>query len=145
MNKDIYFLEICNTISKMSSCLSKQVGAILVRDNMIISTGYNGTPKGVLNCNEGGCKRCLDRKNNIISEGEKLNDCICLHAEENCIIQAAYNGISTKDSILYCTHEPCSECLKLLINAGISIIKYSNSYDCIRNPLILKMFKMEKI
>ena len=122
--RDIVFLRMAREVAKLSNCRSRQVGAILTRDNMIISTGYNGTPKGVKNCFDGGCERCASE----VESGMGLSDCICVHAEENAIVQAAYNGVATADSILYCTHKPCKTCLKTLINAGVMEVFYVFDY-----------------
>ena len=108
---------------------------------MIILTGYNGTPKGVLNCNEGGCKRCNDKN----KRSGLLNNCICVHAEQNIITLAAREGISTNNCILYCTNKPCNECLKLLINAGIKEVYYLLDYNTIPNMELLKKIKLRKI
>jgi dCMP deaminase len=120
----LVFMKMAEILSSLSSCVRPKKAAILVRENMIISTGYNGTPKGVLNCDEGGCDRC----NNDPEHGKDLDKCICVHAEENAIIQAAYNGISTKDSTLFSTHKPCWTCLKTLMNAGIRRVYFVHEY-----------------
>lgn len=116
MDRNEYFMRIARTVSLRSSCVRRQVGAILVREDMIVSTGYNGTPKGLTNCNEGGCPRC---NMDDIPSGEDLEDCICVHAEQNAIVQAAFNGISTDGTRLYTTLAPCTTCTKLIINAGV--------------------------
>lgn len=133
------FLKIAQIVSTLSNCASRQVGAILVREKMIISTGTNGTPKGVLNCDEGGCDRC---NASSIPSGEQLDKCICVHAEENSVIQAAYNGISTKDSMLFCTHKPCQECVKILINAGVRRVFYINDYNVTYDDALLKTIQL---
>ncbi|MEM2131514.1 MAG: dCMP deaminase family protein [Candidatus Woesearchaeota archaeon] len=125
---DEYFIKIAKLIASRSSCSSRHVGCIIVKDKMIISTGYNGTPRGIKNCDEGGCQRCEDRKKNIISSGERLDECICVHAEENAILQAAYHGISLKDATLYTSLCPCRYCAKHIINAGIKKVFYSENY-----------------
>lgn len=129
------FLKITECLAELSNCKTRRSGAVLVRDNMIISTGYNGTPKQVLDCGEGGCDRC----NGESKAGEGLDICICVHAEENAIIQAAYNGISTKDSVLYSVYKPCWYCLKSLINAGVRRVYYITEYDGIGYPKALAM------
>jgi len=123
-----YFLSIAAIVATRSDCVSRGVGAVLVRDSSIIATGYNGSPKGIKNCSLGGCDRCKDKLLGKIPSGEQLDKCICAHAEENTIAQAANNGISTKNSILYCTHLPCIQCSKLLIQAGIKKILYKEDY-----------------
>ena len=100
------------------------MAAVIVKDQRIISTGYNGTPRGVKNCFEGGCPRAHSNS----TSGSDLGNGICNHAEENAIIQAAYHGISVKDSTLYCTLSPCLLCAKMIINAGISEVVYETEY-----------------
>ena len=120
-----YFIELANLISKKGSCVKRQVGAVIVRDNMVISTGYNGTPRGVANCNEGGCARCNDA---TVRSGQKYDECLCVHAEENAIVQAAYQGVSTKDSILFTNLCPCLYCAKSIVNAGIKKVFYNEAF-----------------
>ncbi|MBT3691003.1 AAA family ATPase [Candidatus Woesearchaeota archaeon] len=112
---DEYFMNIAHEVAKRSDCMKRHTAAVIVKDKRIISTGYNGAPKGLKNCNEGGCKRC----NSFGHTGEDLGECICSHAEENSIVQAAYHGISVKDTVLYTTQSPCVACTKLIINSGI--------------------------
>ena len=108
-------MNIAHEVAKRSDCMKRHTAAVIVKDKRIISTGYNGAPKGLKNCNEGGCKRC----NSFGHTGEDLGECICSHAEENSIVQAAYHGISVKDTVLYTTQSPCVACTKLIINSGI--------------------------
>ncbi|MFA6910096.1 MAG: cytidine/deoxycytidylate deaminase family protein [Candidatus Cloacimonadaceae bacterium] len=119
-----YFMKMAFLVSTRSTCLRRAVGAALVRDNQLISTGYNGSPKGSPHCAETGCLR---EQNNIPS-GEKHELCRGVHAEQNAIIQAAINGSSTRGAILYCTHQPCSICAKMIINAEIKTVYIANSY-----------------
>ncbi len=116
---DEYFVKITEVVRMRADCLRRQVGAIIVKDFRILATGYNGTPHGIKNCTEGGCLRCLRRHKKEIDWYEYEESCICLHAEQNAIIQAAYLGVSTEGGILYSTTNPCSSCAKMLINAGI--------------------------
>lgn len=117
---DHYFMKIAETVKIRCNCLSSKKGAIIVKDKQIISTGYNGSPKGVRHCNEGGCVRCRDRHLGKIKSGDYYAAvCICSHAEENAIVQAACNGISTKGATLYTTFTPCHMCARMIINAGI--------------------------
>jgi len=122
---DEYYLDVARQVAKRSSCSRRQVGAVIVAANRIISTGYNGTPRGVTNCDEGGCPRCA---NTTIPSGEKIDTCLCSHAEENAIVAAAYHGIATKGAILYTTFSCCLTCAKMAINAGIKSIKYGGRY-----------------
>lgn len=121
---DEYFMQIARIVSLRSNCMKRKVAAVVVKDKRIISTGYNGTPRGTKNCNEGGCPRC----NSFADSGSALGDCLCSHAEENSIVQAAYHGISVKDSILYTTFSPCLICTKIIINAGIREVVYNLDY-----------------
>lgn len=110
--------------STRSTCLRRQVGAVLVKDNQILSTGYNGSPKGVRHCSETGCLRA---KNNVPS-GKMHELCRGLHAEQNAIIQAGLNGSSARGANIYCTHQPCSICAKMIINAEIRVVYISEPY-----------------
>ena len=121
---DEYFMDIAKVTASRSNCCRRHIGAVIVKDHRIISTGYNGTPKGVKNCNEGGCPRCASDA----PSGEKLGECICCHAEENAIVQAAYHGVSVKDSSIYTTFSPCLLCSKMIINSGIKEVIYLNLY-----------------
>jgi dCMP deaminase len=121
---DEYFMEMAQVVSKRSTCLRRSVGAILVKDKHILSTGYNGAPKGLKHCDEEGCLR----EDLNIPSGERHELCRGLHAEQNAIIQAAVFGISIKDSVLYCTNTPCVVCVKMLINAGVKEIIFSGDY-----------------
>ncbi|TSC93366.1 MAG: dCMP deaminase [Candidatus Berkelbacteria bacterium Licking1014_85] len=138
---DEYFRNIAELVSTRSNCIKRHVGAILVKDKKIISTGYNGTPKGIANCDEGGCPRCNDPN---IKSGEQLDRCICVHAEENTIIQAAYHGVSTEGAAIYCNFCPCNYCTKHLINAGIKEVIYWDDYYKL-DEISLKMLKEAKI
>ena len=116
---DHYFMEIAEAVKMRCNCMSAKKGAIIVKDKQIISTGYNGTPRGITHCNEGGCKRCTSRHLGRIKSGVYSEPCICAHAEENAIVQAAHNGSSIKGATLYTTFTPCTTCSKMIINAGI--------------------------
>lgn len=122
---DKYFMDIALVAASRSNCCRRHVAAVLVRDRRIISTGYNGTPRGVRNCSDGGCPRC----NSNTPSGHGLGDCLCSHAEENSIVQAAYHGISVKGSTLYTTYSPCLSCAKMIINAGIVEVVYHQRYS----------------
>jgi len=122
---DNYFMNIADVAASRSNCSRRHVAAVIIKDNRIISTGYNGTPRGIKNCFEGGCPRCASDT----LTGEKLDECLCSHAEENSIVQAAYHGISVKDGILYTTYSPCLLCAKMIINAGIVEVVYKERYS----------------
>ena len=121
---DEYFMEMAHVVAKRSTCLRRKVGAILVKEKHILSTGYNGAPKGLKHCSETGCLR----ENQNIPSGERHELCRGLHAEQNAIIQAAVFGVSIKGSVLYCTFTPCVVCVKMLINAGVTEIIYAGEY-----------------
>ena len=122
---DRYFMDIAHVAATRSNCSRRQVAAVLVRDRRIISTGYNGTPRGVKNCCDGGCPRC----NSHTPSGSNLHECLCSHAEENAIVQAAYHGIAVKGATLYTTYSPCLLCAKMIINAGIVEVVYHEHYS----------------
>ena len=118
-------MEIAMVVSRRANCCRRQVAAVIVKDHRIISTGYNGTPRGVKNCCEGGCARCAGDA----PSGAGLGDCICSHAEENAITQAAYHGIQVRGATLYCTLSPCLQCARMIINAGICEVVYEDVYE----------------
>ena len=119
-----YFIEITKLVAQRSSCLSRQVGAILVKEKRILATGYNGSPSKIENCIEkGGCLRKGSKS------GENLNTCMAVHAEMNAILQMARYGISCEDAVLYVTTFPCVNCMKAIINSGIREVVYLEDYD----------------
>lgn len=119
-----YFMKMAYLVSERSTCLRRKVGAIVVRNNQVISTGYNGAPKHLQHCRATGCLR----KNMKIESGQRHELCRGVHAEQNAIIQAAVNGTSLKQAELYCTHQPCSICSKMIINAEIDQIFIAETY-----------------
>jgi dCMP deaminase len=121
---DDYFLAIAGMVSTRSTCLRRQVGAVVVKDKRILSTGYNGAPKGMKHCAEVGCIR----EASDVPPGERHELCRGIHAEQNAIVQAAAFGVSIRGSTLYCTHFPCVLCTKMLINAGIERIVALEAY-----------------
>jgi dCMP deaminase len=130
---DIYFMDIAHVVTKRGNCLRRRVAAVIVKDQRIISTGYNGTPRGVKNCFEGGCPRCASET----PSGSGLGECICSHAEENAITQAAYYGIPLAGSTIYSTMSPCIICAKMIINAGIAEVVYEGEYEFTRQIRVL--------
>lgn len=131
---DKYFMQIVDVVKTRSTCLRRQVGAILVVDKHIISTGYNGPPTGLAHCEETGCLR--DQLG--IPSGERPELCRGVHAEQNAIIQAALHGVSTKGATLYVNASPCVMCAKMLINAGVKRIVYEEEYP---DELALRLLK----
>ncbi len=122
---DEYFMSIARQAALRSNCIKRKIAAILVKDQRIISTGYNGTPRGIKNCNEGGCPRC----NSFGASGASLETCLCSHAEENAIVQSAYHGVNISGATLYTTMSPCLLCTKMIINSGIKEVVYNKSYN----------------
>jgi dCMP deaminase len=119
-----YFMEIAQVVAKRSTCLRRQVGAVLVKDRRLLTTGYNGAPQGLLHCREVGCLR----QNLQIPSGERHELCRGLHAEQNALLQGALHGVSVRGAILFGTHQPCAVCAKMLINAEISKIYTDEPY-----------------
>ena len=122
---DTYVMEIAKVVASRSNCNRRHVAAVIVKDFRIISTGYNGTPRGIKNCCDGGCPRC----NSTAPSGTHLEECLCSHGEENAIVQAAYHGISIKGATLYTTFSPCLLCAKMIINGGIKEVVYNEKYS----------------
>lgn len=137
-NWDVYFLAIAQQVKTRSTCLRRQTGALLVREKRILTTGYNGAPRGLKHCLEIGCLR----EDQGVSSGERHELCRGLHAEQNAILQAAIYGVSVDKAVLYTTHFPCSLCAKMLINAGVVRIFYIEDYP---DELSLKLLKEANI
>ncbi len=127
---DEYFMLQAELAKLRSNCMTRHVGAVIVRNHRQIATGYNGTPPGVRNCFEGGCKRCQLRMEGKLESGASLDRCLCNHAEANAIMHCAILGIEagTKGAILYTTFVPCLECTKMAITIGIKQIVCLDSY-----------------
>lgn len=121
---DQYFMDITRLVATRSSCLRRQVGALLVKDRNILATGYNGVPSGITHCETTGCLR----ERLKVPSGERHELCRGLHAEQNAIIQAARHGVNISGATLYCTTMPCIICTKMIINAGITKVVYGEGY-----------------
>ena len=121
-----------------STCLRRHVGAVVVKDRMVLSTGYNDTPRGLPNCGDGGCARCASDA----PSGQALDTCLCLHAEQNAIIQAAYHGVSIAGATIYATHQPCLTCAKMIVNVGIRRIVFAGDYP---DPLAMQMLTEARV
>ena len=117
-------MEITRVVSTRSTCLRRQVGAVVVKEKRMLTSGYNGAPQGLAHCLEVGCLR----EKMGIASGERHELCRGLHAEQNAIVQAALHGVGIAGSTIYCTHQPCSACSKMIINAGIRRIVYEYPY-----------------
>jgi len=131
-------MEITRLVASRSTCLRRQVGAVIVKDKKILTTGYNGAPSGLPHCSEVGCLR--DKLG--IPSGERHELCRGLHAEQNAIIQAAYHGVSINGATLYCTNLPCIICTKMIINAGIQRVVYAQGYP---DPLAQEMWEQSGV
>ncbi|KAJ7103360.1 cytidine deaminase-like protein [Mycena belliarum] len=121
-NWDAYFMTLASLASKRSNCMKRRVGAVLVRENRILATGYNGTPRGLTNCNEGGCFQC-----NGTSYPGNAYECVCLHAEENALLEAGRERVGL-GSVLYCNTCPCLKCTIKIIQTGVKTVVYNLSY-----------------
>ncbi|MFH0809843.1 MAG: cytidine/deoxycytidylate deaminase family protein [Pseudomonadota bacterium] len=122
---DQYFMSLARLLAGRSTCLRREVGAVLVRERRVLATGYNGAPSGMRHCAEVGCLR----EQMKVPSGERHELCRGLHAEQNVIIQAAQHGIAVRDSVIYTTSRPCSICSRMIINAGIVKIFYCDGYE----------------
>jgi len=139
---DEYFISITKQVATRSTCLRRKVGAIIVKDKRILTTGYNGAPRGIKSCLEIGT--CL-RQELKVPSGQRHEICRALHAEQNAIIQAAYHGVNISGSDIYSTTQPCSLCAKMLINSGIKRIYYYEDYPDEFALSLLKEAKIELI
>lgn len=143
---DEYFMKITKLVSERSTCLRRKVGAIIVKDKRIISTGYNGAPRGLPHCLDIGCLR----EKLGIPSGERQELCRGVHAEQNAIIQAASSGTSMEGATMYCTTAPCATCAKMIINAGIKRLVLAERYpdelgeELIREAGIETVYMMEE-
>jgi dCMP deaminase len=131
---DQYFMRMAVLAASRSTCRRRHVGAVIVKDRMVLSTGYNDTPRGLPNCGDGGCARCASDA----PSGSGLDTCLCLHAEQNGIIQAAYHGVAVVGATIYTTHQPCLTCAKMIVNAGVRRIVFAGDYP---DPLALEMLR----
>lgn len=134
---DRRFMEMAHLVATWSSCFQpgRAIGAIIVKDKRVMTTGYNGAPAGMRTCKEKG--ECLRKKLNIAS-GTRAEICYAIHAEQNAIIQAAKLGIAIEGATLYCTHQPCSVCAKIIVNSGIRRVVYKEGYP---DDFALEFFK----
>ncbi|NLD73412.1 MAG: cytidine deaminase [Chloroflexi bacterium] len=121
---DEYFMQIARDVGTRSTCLRRHVSAVIVREKRILSTGYNGAPRGMPHCEDVGCLR----EQLGIPSGQRQEICRGLHAEQNAIIQAALHGVSVDGATIYCTHQPCITCAKMIINSGIVRVVCANTY-----------------
>ena len=137
-DNDTYFMRMADLVATRSTCLRRQVGAVIMKEKRVLTTGYNGAPKGLKHCAEVGCVRT---QNNIES-GTRHELCRGVHAEQNAVIQAAYFGASIKDASIYTTNFPCVMCAKILVNAGIIEVIYKDDYE---DPLSKDIMNESKV
>jgi len=136
-----YFMEITALVAKRSTCRRRAVGAIIVKDKRILSTGYNGAPAGIRHCIDIGCLR----EELGVASGERHELCRGIHAEQNAIIQAALHGVRIADATLFCTNLPCAICAKMIINAGIRTIYYREGYADPMSEQLLEEAEVEVV
>ena len=127
MTKDEYYMGIAIAVRRKANCFGRRVGAILVRGDRIISTGYNGTPEGMRNCLDGGCIRCRERETYKASVGYDV--CICVHAEQNALITAARFGNAVENATVYSTLRPCFDCTKASLQAKVKAVYYLHNWE----------------
>jgi dCMP deaminase len=124
--RDDYYMALAFTAARRANCRGRKVGAVLVKEDRVIATGYNGTPEGVTNCLDGGCLRCNDRES--FAAGTHYDLCICVHAEANALLTAGRYGASTDATTVYTTDQPCFACSKQLIQAGVVKVFYARTW-----------------
>jgi dCMP deaminase len=137
-DNDTYFMLMADLVATRSTCLRRKVGAVVVKEKRVLTTGYNGAPKGLRHCAEVGCVR----EQNNIESGTRHELCRGVHAEQNAVIQAAYFGASIKDASIYTTNFPCVMCAKILVNAGIIEVIYKDDYE---DPLSKDIMNESKV
>lgn len=135
---DQYFMEITKVVAQRSTCLRRQIGAIIVKDRRILCTGYNGAPRGLAHCQEIGCRR----EQLQVPSGQRHELCRAIHAEQNAILQAAMHGISIAGATFYITNQPCVLCAKMIVNAGIEKIIFEGEYP---DSLALEILKEARV
>lgn len=134
-----YFMGVALAVRERANCLGQKVGAVLVLDGRIVSTGYNGTPEDMDNCEDGGCERCRNREK--YGSGEAYDRCICLHAEQNAIVSAARFGIQVEGGVVYSTTQPCFNCLKEMVQVGIKRVCYIHEWQP-KEPEFVQQYKI---
>lgn len=139
---DDYFMQIAEVVKTRSTCMRRQVGAVIVKDNHIVTTGYNGAPSGLKHCTE---DNSCERERLKIPSGERHELCRALHAEQNAIISASKQGVSVEGSTIYVTVHPCIICAKMLINAGIKRVVYKGTYPDNTSKLMLEEAGVEMV
>jgi dCMP deaminase len=140
-NRDQYFMGLAMAVRERADCKGQKVGAIIVLNDRIVSTGYNGTPEKMKNCSDGGCVRCENR-GKLYESGTAYDLCICVHAEQNAIISAARFGISVQGATVYTTTQPCFGCLKEMLQAKIDQVYYIHPWTSQRSPDQDRQYKL---
>ena len=125
MDNNTYYMNIALAVRKKANCMGRKVGAILVKESRVISSGYNGTPEGIINCTDGGCIRCRDKKTYQASVGYD----VCVHAEQNALITAARFGNPVEGGVIYSTLRPCFDCTKAMLQARIESVYYLHNWQ----------------
>lgn len=138
---DEYFMEMAELAATRASCLRRKVGAVLVKNRKVLATGYNGAPKDIAHCEVTGCLR----EKMEVPSGQRHEICRGVHAEQNLVAQAAFHGVKTEGAAVYCTHQPCIICTKIMINAGVKKIYFKNAYADEFAEKLLKESKIELI
>lgn len=151
MGRDEYYMNLALAVRERANCLGSRVGAVLVLDDRVIATGYNGTPMNMLNCDEGGCERCSEPER--FQSGAGYDVCICVHAEQNVLLTAARFGIAVRGATLYSTMRPCFGCTKEMLQAEINKVNYlhdwypaadlSRQYEIIQGGFIEGVHQLE--
>jgi len=142
-DKRMYFLLIALAARTRADCLGRRVGAVITREDRVLSTGYNGTPFGMPNCSEGGCYRCARRNDEPYLRGGAYDVCLCVHAEQNALLTAARFGQQTFGASLTSTTQPCFGCLKEMLQAGITEVRYLHPWDpteAYNDPALAKQY-----
>lgn len=142
LSRHMYYMNIAMAVRGKANCLGRKVGAVIVKQNRIISTGYNGTPEGVRNCLDGGCVRCRDKKTYEASVGYDV--CICVHAEQNALIAAARFGNSIEGAVVYSTLRPCFDCTKSMLQAKVRAIYYLHNWQHPQKALRQQYVKIQR-
>jgi dCMP deaminase len=138
--RDNYYMGIALAVRERADCKGQKVGAVIVKEDRIISTGYNGTPEKMVNCSDGGCVRCENREK-VYASGTAYDLCICVHAEQNAILSAARFGISVEGATVYSTTQPCFGCLKEMLQAKIRQVYYLHPWIAQRDPPQERQYK----
>ena len=136
VNKDAYYMRMAKVAASRGDCLGTRAGTVIVVDDRIVSTGFNGAPDGVTHCSDGGCPRCEAKAEGIIQSGEDLDKCLCVHAEENAILSAARHGIRLSGCDIYTTVQPCLGCLRQIIQVRANKVLYRNEYPLARSTRV---------